>query len=216
MKIKPFKIRCSALSQIMTEPRSKSETLSQTAKSYCESWLLDEIYNRKTIITSKYFEKGIKCEDAGIQRLSNYLNVELKKNEIKFENDFMTGTPDIKSKSIVYDIKNSYSHSTFPILEDLCTKENFWQMQGYMILTGTETSYIVKTLEDMPEEMILKESYRLGISYQDAFDMFTYFDVHDKLRIKLFEIQRENVSEQIRNRVAECQQYINKLIIKYL
>jgi len=39
MQIKPFKVRCSAIGHIMTNSRSKTETLSETAKTYCDCLL---------------------------------------------------------------------------------------------------------------------------------------------------------------------------------
>ena len=41
-----FKIRCSAIGQIMTNGRS-GDGLSQTAKSYCENWVKEKIYSKE-------------------------------------------------------------------------------------------------------------------------------------------------------------------------
>ena len=49
-----FKCRASALGKLMTNPRSKSETLSQTTKSYLEEWVKEQIYGIKKQINSKY------------------------------------------------------------------------------------------------------------------------------------------------------------------
>ena len=38
-----FKIRCSAIGKIMTDPRSKSEALSETTKTYCRQWLTEKV-----------------------------------------------------------------------------------------------------------------------------------------------------------------------------
>jgi len=40
-----MKIRCSALGKIMTSPRSKSELLSQTAKTYVHELAIEHLYN---------------------------------------------------------------------------------------------------------------------------------------------------------------------------
>ena len=58
-----FKIRASAVSQIMTNPRSKSELLSQTAKSYIQDWMKESIYGVRKQIKSKYIDKGLMMED---------------------------------------------------------------------------------------------------------------------------------------------------------
>ena len=41
--MKEFKIRCSAIGKIMTNPRSKTETLSKTTKTYLEEWSKEQI-----------------------------------------------------------------------------------------------------------------------------------------------------------------------------
>ena len=62
-----FKCRASALGQLMTNARSKSETLSQTAKSYIEDWVKEQIYGVKKQIKSKYIQKGLALEDMAIE-----------------------------------------------------------------------------------------------------------------------------------------------------
>ena len=52
-----FKCRASALGHLMTNARSKSETLSQTTKSYLQEWYKEQIYGVKKQIKSKYIEK---------------------------------------------------------------------------------------------------------------------------------------------------------------
>ena len=68
-----FKIRCSAIGKIMTEPRSKKDKetgeLSETAKSYCKEWLLENLFNRQNFQGSKYTEKGIEVEQQSIDFL---------------------------------------------------------------------------------------------------------------------------------------------------
>jgi hypothetical protein len=44
MQLKEFKIRCSAIGQIMTNPRSNTEVLSETTKTYCQNWVKEQIY----------------------------------------------------------------------------------------------------------------------------------------------------------------------------
>ena len=56
--MKEFKIRCSAIGKIMTNARSKTETLSKTTKTYLEEWSKEQIYKRKKEVFSKYIDKG--------------------------------------------------------------------------------------------------------------------------------------------------------------
>jgi len=51
--MKLFKARASSSGKLMTKPRSKSEVLSKTTKSYLEEWTKEQIYGvRKTLKVS--------------------------------------------------------------------------------------------------------------------------------------------------------------------
>ena len=71
--MKEFKIRCSAIGQIMTNSRSKSEALSKTTKSYLQEWVKEQIYKRKKTISSKYLEKGLIMEDNSLDYIAENL-----------------------------------------------------------------------------------------------------------------------------------------------
>ena len=60
--MKEFKIRCSAIGQIMTDGRAK-RTMGKTAESYLKLWALEQVFNRKKMISTKYMEKGNIMED---------------------------------------------------------------------------------------------------------------------------------------------------------
>lgn len=197
--MKQFYIRCSAIGRIMTEPRNKNEELSETAKSYCKEWLTEQIYNKKKEIQSKYLTKGIECEQLGIDRYNNTFNTFCTKNEEEFANDYLTGTPDIITEDSIIDIKNSWDCFTFPLFEkDIPNKDYYWQLQGYMALTGKEKAQLVYVLEDYIDE------------YSNVYD---YLGVDNKYRIKVFdtEIDYEAI-ELINSKVRKCRAYITNLI----
>ena len=62
MIIPTFKARCSKLGAIMTNPRSKTEILSETTKTYLIEWILEKKYGRKKEFSNKYLEKGLTTE----------------------------------------------------------------------------------------------------------------------------------------------------------
>ena len=75
-----FKIRASMLSQIMTNPRSKSEILSKTCISYLEQRVKAKLYQRKKDLSSvDAIAKGIECENEAIFVLNKALGTSYKK-----------------------------------------------------------------------------------------------------------------------------------------
>lgn len=198
MQLNEFKIRCSAISLIMTEPRSKSEALSQTCISYLEQWVKEQLYNTKKQINSKYLTKGNEVE---IEAIEYYAEVKdlgfVLKNQEYFENDFITGTPDLITNGVVYDFKSSWDCFTFPLFETKVDKNYEAQLQGYMSLTGLEKAKLVYTLQNTPDEL----------QWDEPIDYSIY---PDTLRIKEFEIEFDaDFIERVNNRVIECRNYIN-------
>jgi len=71
-----FKVRASAAGKLMTNARSKTETLSETTKSYLQDYVREQIYGFRKEITSKYLTKGIDLEDKAIDKAIEWLDLD--------------------------------------------------------------------------------------------------------------------------------------------
>lgn len=226
MQLKEFKIRCSAIGKIMTNPRSKTDLLSKTTMTFVEEWVKEQIYNRKKEFSSKYTDKGNSTEEGSIDFVAEQLDYGmLIKNEKQFEDDDMTGTPDVVPSDCVIDVKNPWDVFTFPLFTDeVPNKDYWWQGQGYMALTGRSKYKLIYVLSDTPSNLIEKEAYYwckdngfedLDINIYNEFrEKMTYPDIPAELKIKVFEFERdEEAIKQVRERVEEIRKYI--ATIKY-
>ena len=130
-----FKVRCSSIGKIMTSPRSKSELLSQTAKTYVEEQVLLAKYGIRKTFSSRYTDKGNLVEDESIRIASEALELGfLIKNDEHFSNEWLTGTPDVNTDTILLDVKSSWDATTFPFFAtEIPNKDYFYQLQGYML-----------------------------------------------------------------------------------
>lgn len=220
-----MKIRCSAIGKIMTSPRNKGELLSQTAKTYIEEQVILDKYGIKKQFYSRYTDKGILVEDDAIQLVSDVLDLGfLWKNEEYFENDWMTGTPDVNTDSILLDVKSSWDATTFPFFAtEIPTKDYYYQLQGYMELTGKTRALLCYCLVNTPADMVEDEVRRAhwnsnlleeSIDLRDEVQKRHNFDhIPDNRRVKVFEVEKdENVIEAIKERVELCREYYNTLI----
>lgn len=227
MKLPEFKIRASGAGAIMTNPRSKSETLGKTCITYLETWVKEQIYNRRKEVTTKYMEKGLIAEDNSLDLVAKNMGVALLlKNEKHFEDDFMTGTPDAILKDCVIDVKSSWDTFTFPLFaKKIPEKAYYLQLQCYMALTKKKRSKLVYTLIDTPAHLIQKEAYwysrdnGYGELTEEMLAEFTkrmtYKDVPENLKYKSFDIVRNDADIQlIKDRVIECREYIKTLTFK--
>lgn len=190
---------------------------------YCQTWLKEQLYGRRKQIKSKYLDKGNEVEDDSILFLNSQLLTDYVKNEEYFSNDFMTGTPDIDA-DIIIDMKNSYDYSTFPLFADeIDNMDYYYQLQGYMELCDKDDAMLVYCLMDLPDHLIEGEArsmaYKKGGHWEDYYSechkFHTYSDIDPALKIKKFEVNRDrSVIEEIEERVAMCQEYINQLTEK--
>lgn len=215
-----FKCRCSAIGKIMTDPQKKSDPISKTALSYLKEWYILDKYGISTELKSKYLEKGIACEKESITLVGIIDGVTYKKNEMFFQNDFITGTPDIITDIEVIDVKTSWSIQTFPFLDTEYDKNYYWQLQGYMALTGLKSARLVYCLINTPEYLISDEIRRfcwnnniIDINEELEEEIRSSF-VYDKIplenRIKIFQINRdEEAIQRIYDRVILCRENID-------
>ncbi len=215
-----FRIRASACGVLMTND-TKVTAMGKTAKSYLESWVKEELYRRRKEFSSKYTEKGNKCEASSIDYASEQFGWGLvAKNEQHFTDEYMTGTPDIILADSVEDIKNSWDCFTFPLFDtDIPDKKYYWQGQVYMALTGKQTFGLVYTLMNAPDYLIEQEARRSADwgeveaeLYDAVRERMTYDELNSELRIKRFQIARNDEDiERIRIRVQEAREYIRTL-----
>ena len=217
-----FKIRCSAIGKIMTNGRAK-DSMGKTAESYCLDWIREqpEFYGRRKEFSNKYTEKGNLVENDSIDFVSTslYDGMMLIKNEEHFENEFITGTPDVILPDAIIDVKNSFDPFTFPLFESgLPSTDYWWQGQGYMKLVGRESYRVIYTLMDTPLNIIEREAYYHCKNNEIEFDedimnefvlKMTYPDVDPSKRIKAFDFEFESGAiDQIEARVLACREFI--------
>ena len=220
-----LKIRCSAIGKIMTNSRSKSEVLSKTCKSYLQELAIEEMYGIKKEFSSRYTDKGIEVERESIDLVQDNCDFGfMYKNEEHFENDYLTGTPDVNTDNILLDVKSSYDASTFPFFsEDIPNKDYYYQLQGYMALTGKRKSVLAYCLVNTPYQIVEdevrrahwkehlideNEELRADVEARHNFD-----HIPPEKRIKTFEVRYEkDVVKAIYDRVKECREYYKTLI----
>ena len=220
-----LKIRCSAIGKIMTNARNKSEVLSKTCKSYLQELAIEEMYGIKKEFSSRYTDKGIEVERTSIDLVQDNCDFGfMYKNEEHFENDFLTGTPDVNTDNILLDVKSSYDATTFPWFEEeIPNKDYYYQLQGYMALCNKRKSVLAYCLVNTPfqivedevrrahwKEHLIDESeeLRADVEARHNFD-----HIPPEKRIKTFEVRYDkDVIKAIYERIKECRKYYETLI----
>lgn len=177
--------RCSSLGHLMTEPKSKSEVISEGTKTHLIDVFISYQYGRREEIDSKFIRKGHAREEDCITLLARTDKRMYKKNDSRLNNDFVTGEPDLFIGEKIYaadetlDTKTSWSmHTFYRSMHKPLDKSYYWQGQGYMWLTGAKKHTVVYGLVNNTVQGILDEirriSYKPGMmdEYGNESDLF--------------------------------------------
>ena len=220
-----MKIRCSSIGKIMTNPKTKGETLSQTTKTYLQELAVQEVYGIRKEFSSRYTDKGNEVEELSIALCNDVLNLGfIYKNEEHYSNEWIAGTPDVNTNEILLDVKSSWDATTFPFFDtELKNKDYFYQLQGYMWLTEKQESLLCYCLIDTPlqivEDEIRREHWKASL-IEESLDLrafvqskHTFGHIPKEKRVKTFIIQKDDeVIESIKTRIEECREYYDILL----
>lgn len=213
-----YKFRCSGLSNLMTNGRKKDELLGETAKSYLRDIYIQETFGRdrsyQTI--SKYTKKGTMVESDSLDLVEKVTGQKYFKNAKHLENDFIQGTPDIILPERIVDIKSSWDLWTFSgVTGEQAYKDYFYQLFGYMWLTGTREADLMYCLVNTPEELIVDDLYRLSYVIQDTEPLrvnYIFDDIAPELRFKKYVFEfAQDVADQVTERVEAAREYLKGL-----
>jgi hypothetical protein len=212
------------------EPLKDKYELSDTCKSYLiQSYVLSK-YGRVQEVKTKQMIKGTISEEESIDLFSVLEKRPYSKNTERISNDFLTGCPDLydgdnvlNSQEII-DIKSSWDIFTF--LKNIQDPENdmyYWQMQGYLALTGAKIGTIAYCLVNTPDSIVEGEKYNLlrrmdvateeDPSFKRELEILKanrYFDdIPMSERLLTYSIDRSDEDiERIYRRVELCREFL--------
>lgn len=195
-------VRCSELHKMMTKPRSKSEEISATTKTWLKEKVKQEAYGYRPELNTKPVLKGIHQEQDSIDLLNDVTFNTFEKNERRENNGWLTGLPDIITTSSIRDIKSSWTLDTFPAFQEdgneAIKKAGYdWQLRGYMMLFEKPEAYIhycMVTTKLKIEKEDGTEVYLL--SDWDDVKLHQVDHIEPSMRITTVEIKRDKELEE--------------------
>lgn len=213
--------------------REAPPELSDTTKTYLKEVYMLHKYGKESVggsERSKYTIKGRSVEDESIAMLSRIDNSQYSKNEQRYTNEYLSGEPDIIINdesglpSKIIDIKSSWDGAS--LLSNIGKPLNslyYWQVHGYMALTGAKEAEVAYCLVNMPEEIINGERKRIYYAMNPATEEnaefkrvvnklvnnMTFDEIPITERVVRFSIPRdENIIQSIYTRVNECRNWL--------
>jgi hypothetical protein len=205
-----FRIRCSALGQIMASPTAAAikagEVLSVGAKTYIRKLAREDIFGVQDFASTKAMEKGTRCEDEGILLYNAVFGTAHAKNTERRTDEYLTGECDIAGDPVI-DIKLPWSVSSFPICElDAMNSDYEWQGRGYMRLWDAPSFRVAYCLVDTPDDLLGYERPELHrVSHID-----------DRLRVTVWDFARDLEKEAlIVEKVKAAREYYASVIADF-
>lgn len=206
--------------------------LSDTCKSYLvQSYVLSK-YGRVMEIKVKQMVKGIITEEEAIDMFSVLEKRPYSKNTERIKNPWLIGTPDlysgdhVQNSDEIIDIKSCWDIFTF--LKNVQEPENdmyYWQMQGYLALTGAKIGTIAYCLLNTPASIVEGEKYNLlrrmdvateeDPTFKKEFAVLQANRIFDDIpmseRLLTYSIERNDEDiERIYRRVELCREFLGE------
>lgn len=231
-----YKFRPSMMPELMKNGKSKTDILSETAKSKLHEIYLEEVFGYKELISNKYLTKGTNREDEAIKIYQKVTGEFSIKNEIKLENEYLAGTPDLIFDDKIIDIKTNWSIKQFHLVNRDPQNKYFWQLASYRWLMLSKTgndlkTYVANVLLDNDEPSIIaevkKECYNRNL-YEETEEAENQraliesqirknniYSLEDNQRIKIIEIEMniDEVIDEMKIKLEACRSYLNSLTL---
>ncbi len=200
-----MKWRASQIGKLMTTSRSKTDALSQTAKSYIEQLAKEDFFGYTSPIVNRYLDKGTNQELESINLLNAVRFENYEKNTLRIENDFITGECDIVTNERIIDIKTSWSIDTFPELpEDIDSNQYEWQGRAYMLLYNRFEFELVFCMVSTWDEFLTQ--------YDDkTLHMVDHIDPRKRITSMLFERDFELEQQMIERCQLATEYYLERI-----
>lgn len=225
-----YKFRCSSLPQLMVSSRSKDEILSETTKTYLRELWIKEVYGREKLDkANKYTIKGVMCEPDSMDLVKKVTGVTYFKNKKQLENEYITGTPDVivsvkkgkkKIPFNVIDIKTSWDIWTYAAVDEKkAYKDYYYQLFGYMWLTGARMGQLMYCLVNTPDPIFSDEVYRHSYKFGDDTEGFIYSNYHfddidPKQRLKPFVFDFNSMYlDELITKITAAREYMKGLTL---
>ena len=149
-------VRAHECHKLMTNPRNKSNDLSETTKTWLKERAVEEVLGLRKIVTTKPMMKGILCEKESIDLYNRVMHTNHTKNWMSSKKYGFSGTPDLMDKYGIVEIKTSWDATTFPFFQDqvnkLVKKNGYdWQCRVYMMLFDCDRAVVSYCLVDTPQ-----------------------------------------------------------------
>lgn len=135
------------------------------------AWETEKMFSITKEMDVEFFERGKKTEPESVKLISEVDKTEYLKNEHRFENEFLSGIPDVIkvcenfTAKAIRDIKSTKDYPTFLYkMHKGLDAGNREQLQGYGDILDCGDLGVAFTLPTMPES--IRNGYKMKLAYK--------------------------------------------------
>ena len=196
----------SALGKLMTAPKLKSEQLSETAKSEIRRIAKEQFFGFSSSIVTKPMMKGKDWEEDSIALVNQVRGTFYVKNTERFENEFLTGEPDIILDNMIIDIKTSWSLETWPATSDEgANKDYMWQLMAYCWLWNKPHAELIYCMIDTDDVLLSDWDNR-------SIHKVSHIDPEKRITVLKYEFFGEHHIDQMKEKLTAANEYYSQYI----
>ena len=189
----------------MTTPKSKNEILSETAKSYIKKKAKEDYFGFSSFITTKPMIKGKDWEEESIALVNQVRGTFYVKNKERFENEYLTGEPDIILDDCIIDIKTSWSLETWPAIpSEGENKDYMWQLIGYCWLLDKPQAELIYCMIDTDDVLLTDWDNR-------SIHKVSHIDPAKRITSLKYEMSMDLI-DQIKEKLTAASEYYSQYI----
>lgn len=195
----------SALGKLMTASKLKSEVLSETAKSEIRRIAKEQFFGYSSTIVTNPMMKGKDWEHESIALVNQVRGTFYFKNKERFENEFLTGEPDIILDDMIIDVKSSWSLETFPATPyEGINKDYMWQLFAYCWLLGKWQAELIYCMIDTDDVL-------LGDWDNRSIHKVSHIEPAKRITVLRYAMLDEYI-DQMREKLTACNEYYSQYI----
>lgn len=202
----------------------KPKELPESVKTHLIDLFIASHYGRRSILKSKYLDKGNAVEEESITMYCIVNQIYSEKNIHRANNEYVEGEYDLDHDEIVVDTKSSWDIWTFyRNLSKPVKKLYWWQLQGYMWLFGFKKARLAYCLINTPKKFIEQEKKNALYSFLGSEEEYnqlcadieknmTYDDISIDERVIHFDFEvDEEAQSKIMERIIQCREFLQNL-----
>lgn len=222
-----------AIIPILESQKDVEEPLSKGCKTHLSgvyAYAKYHKWNPSKDIGSDATEKGKEVEPDALALVSVLDGILLLKNEERVEDDHFSGLPDafegesLLNATTIHDVKCPKDiESFFSYINKELPAQYYWQMQGYMALTGAKQAKVHFCLMNTPEHQIRRMAgsllNRMNViselspeyvqAEKELYNNLTFDDIPLNERRFVFTVDRNDDDiEKARKKVEKCREYL--------